>query len=300
MTNILCIDWEYFIGATAKQRAMMFPDSGNEISVEGQLLIWKRCYEQSFINKELLGEASIYDMSTLGSEIIDLHSLVEKYKKPDTKVYVREYPVEIDKIITGGVVPKGSSINVCKIGFSHDCNNIKLDKVISGNWGRTLRYEKAIHRFSWVRRNDSNDTDSEIIDCTYDNIYELLENPDKLSSGIDYIFICRSGMWTPPNLDSDYVEVIERLADLIGRDNVDGLDKAASRWTDEFKEHVKKSLAARIVITEKFMKTNNEGKEDRAERDRADKEIIERLKKMYQENFNEPFNFTAEDLGIRF
>lgn len=215
MVNILCVDWEYFIGATADQRAILFPDGGNALDIEGQLLIWRGCYEQSFINKELLGKVSITDIGSVESEITALFNLVEKYKKPTTSITVHEYAVEIDNVFTHGGFPNDDEINLFKIGFHHDCStHVSVTEINAGNWVRILLNENKIQQFSWVKREDSTNSDCDVINCVHNKIGELHEAPNKLADGIDYIFICRSGMWAPPHLDNDFINTIGRLTDI--------------------------------------------------------------------------------------
>ena len=57
--KILSIDWDYFIDCTSRERAILFPDGGNEyISPALQMFIWESHYstpdfQRSYVGKSL-------------------------------------------------------------------------------------------------------------------------------------------------------------------------------------------------------------------------------------------------------
>lgn len=254
MINVLSVDWDYFIGATAEQRALLFPDSGNEdFTAEGQIYIWGRHYTESAVGKEFHGSESILDIPALNDENKALYTLVEKYKKPATRMSVHESHKEIIDVISCDL-SAFDGINVFNIGFNHDCNtNVNLAGINCGNWAQILLNESKIAQLYWVKREDSDD-EIDLIKRVYNNVQELHDNPETLAEGIDYIFLCRSGMRTLPHLDKNFNKMATHLAALTGVQNPNGLSEIDSRWTQRKQDEIHYLIGQYRIINEHHMK----------------------------------------------
>lgn len=101
-----------------------------------------------------------------------------------------------------------SEVNIINVDFHHDMYEHGED-LDCGNWLLKLSQEIPC-KCIWVRREDSDD-----------EIYHLSETNISLESTIDLhrieefnydlVFICRSGMWSPPHLDKKFIAVFKDL-----------------------------------------------------------------------------------------
>jgi len=233
MGTILSIDWDYFADATADERFELFPDGGNErISASLQNIIWISRYADSIMNAEMRGGKGISDISADRDELEQLYTLIEKHKKRGTKMSVHESHKAIADILTKGKFAD-SSHDVVNIDFHSDCYTTSDDGDINcGNWGSLLSKQGVIDKLYWIRRDDSDDDESGIIEHTYCGIQDLLDSP-ALQNGIDYIFICRSAVWSPPHLDDAFINMVLNVNSILDNSDIRGLYNLVRRWDSE-------------------------------------------------------------------
>ena len=200
MKRILSIDWDYFIGATATQRLMLFPDGGNEnISYAIQDLIWNSRY----------ADPRLKEIGILDEHCNLLHTILRKFILKFKNSFVSRTLVTVshrwiyDFILqrTG----KYDEFEVYNVDFHHDmyCYKTEDQEVNCGNWVNCLQDSRPKMQYYWVKREDSEDTiiGGDKVSCSVKSFEELL-NLD-----FDYVFICRSDCWSPPHLDSFFDEV---------------------------------------------------------------------------------------------
>jgi len=144
---------------------------------------------------------------------------------------------EIASIINKYKIPN-EKINVYNIDFHDDCFHTDEKEIHCGNWARILVNKKMIDNLFWIKRHDSECTGSDIIEYIYNSIQELFDNPKTLNDGIDYIFICRSGMWSPPHLDDEFVRMVYGISELMDIDAPPGMREMVYRWTPDIQDKI--------------------------------------------------------------
>lgn len=202
MKRFLSVDWDFFIGATAEQRYMMFPDGGNEsLNTTLRDYIWDTHYRDPNLAK--LGVSSHFPaMRRICREfrgdcfIADSHrfayDFIMEHTKPDEE------------------------FEVYNIDFHHDLYNYRTgeERVNCGNWGTILHEDRPNMKFYWVKRNDSEtmtigdvEVDAEMI--SFKDFLARFSNA--VSAHFDYLYLCRSAMWSPPHLDPKFVQLVKPL-----------------------------------------------------------------------------------------
>lgn len=227
MKTFLSIDWDYFIDATAYERAMMFPDGGNENLPDFLLdLIWISRYEGSIRAAEHRMEMRrITDIGVLEKE---LQLLTDYLEERGLRAVVAESHREAHDLFLSHLSAK-EKFNLVNIDFHHDLYKNRAGIVDCGNWISELLSAKRINELTWVARSDSGELpklhDKNKYITVTDDLGAVLSAMDEP----DCVFICRSGVWSPPHLD-------ERLNELIIKADAEPL---FDRYTKEFKEEVK-------------------------------------------------------------
>ena len=220
MFNILSIDWDYFINASANERLLYFPDVPNEkYNKSVQNSIWVSRYSQSdkLIDFEYCKE---------------VHELVKNimYIK---NVMIAESHADIYSFIKN-LMGKHTHVNLVNIDFHSDFRK-DIDEIDCGNWLSVLMDEYS-GNYEWLGRDDS----------FKEGIPKKLHHRIRLKSVMktirctvwNAVFVCRSDMWSPPHLDDAFTKSFYPLTE--GRyKNVfiqDGIWN--SRYSDEMKKNV--------------------------------------------------------------
>lgn len=226
MKTFLSIDWDYFIDATANERAMMFPDGGNENLPDFLLnIIWITRYEGSMRAAEHSSEMrKITDIGVLEKE---LQMLINYLEERGLRAVVAESHSEAHDLFLSQLSSK-EKFNLVNIDFHHDLYKNRAGIVDCGNWISELLSAGRINHLTWVARSDSDElpkphNNNKQITRTFEleQVLSAMDEPD-------CVFICRSGVWSPPHLD-------KRLNDLVTRVDAEPLH---DRYTKEFKEEV--------------------------------------------------------------
>lgn len=237
--KVLSIDWDYFIKATNDERSIMFPDGGNEnLSPYIQNVIWTSHYGSPAYNLEKIGvdrEALKKIRFVLNNQRnIKSHHLAAAMAITDSHKYAYDF-------IENSLESPQQPIEVYNVDFHHDIydicdtyditdNGVPGDSSINcGNWLRKLceNYEVKPH---WVAREDSDpeaDFQEPIPRATLDDLMNIQ---------FDVVFICRSGMWSPPHLDIEFIRLVSPFVHKwhsIGDENI-----LKSRYNAEFKKTV--------------------------------------------------------------
>lgn len=191
--NVLSIDWDYLVDATMKQRNNMFPDGGNEkISRELGNIIWTNYYLDSKL-KEMTFDKEAYGL---------IKKVINKKCKQamicNSHQHIYNFILKHKPFYNG--------INIVNIDFHHDCYKNGYPKIDCGNWMfgiMDLFKDKGI--YTWISRIDSdmNNCPSELV---------ITQDLDIITSyEWDYIYMCRSDMWSPPHLDSRFNKLYQDL-----------------------------------------------------------------------------------------
>ena len=227
--SVLSIDWDYFVKATAGQRAVLFPDGGTEnLSMMIQNYIWQQRY----------GTEDELESIGIDTPAADKMVAILVNRTIDTKVEIVESHVHIYDFVKSNY-EKGdySGLDIVNIDFHHDYYNRGGD-LNCGNWVNALYDTNSKYRFStvnknryrWVCREDS-DKSPELEKQKWFSYMEL----DEVSIEVepwDLIYICRSGMWSPPHLDVDFENLYMPLTFTMDVLMQQGLE---NRYTKEFK-----------------------------------------------------------------
>lgn len=234
--KILSIDWDYFIDASADERAWMFPDGGNEnLPPSLQSVIWANHYGQ-FPQPTTATECqeaiqnnykNLEEIDVRYDEIYKLAQVIYSIEKPPM-IYVAESHKEIASVFAqhwnSG---QYSSVKIVNIDFHSDMYDNDPEYINCGNWffhiisriGKVNPFaQNAEHRYNeylWVHNPDSSLTEGYDIP-TFIAPYVELQNgidPELLKDEYDVIFICKSSMWSPPHLDELLINALTPLKD---------------------------------------------------------------------------------------
>ena len=226
--NVLSIDWDYFFKASANTRADLFPDGGNEkLPTYLQSAIWCNRYASSDklskvrLDSQVLAKVlDVCNASPVKMFIVaESHQSIYEFVK-----YYSEYAIKSAKF--GG-------LNLVNIDFHHDMFNFNMKEVNCGNWLNHFMDEYKDSSFTWVARKDSQlSKDKRDLKSRYD--LNFIKD-----TAWDIVFVCRSGMWSPPHLDKQFSSAFQDMARDLKLRFVFPDDVLVSRYSEDFLESVK-------------------------------------------------------------
>lgn len=204
MKIFISLDWDYFIKATAEDRASLFPDGGIENLPESvKSVIWDSHYS---------GKSALKKVRTV-SELTDIKKYIAGNKFEEALV-VESHRYMYDFVMRS--TDEDSVFKVINVDFHHDYYQFgeedEFEEVNCGNWVIKLLKKYKNMKYTWVCREDSDlDTDFEIPECVsietdLNKVLSEISKEDEL-----YIFLCRSDMWSPPHLDSKFTALAEAI-----------------------------------------------------------------------------------------
>lgn len=208
--KVLSIDWDYFIDATAGERAVMFPDGGNEnLSAAICNYIWAVRY----VDNEKLAEVPL-DGAALGRVKNLLKSTIGKGTHivvADSHKHMYKEVLSLFRNLSHEVV------DLWNIDFHHDVYNMDNPVGVDcGNWlGLLSHASDPQSTFHWIGRGDSDiggnkSGDSTVLDrFPWLELSTISEIPNE--EPFDLVFLCRSGMWSPPHLDNSFLSLTRFL-----------------------------------------------------------------------------------------
>lgn len=231
--NILSIDWDFFVDATANERYMLFPDNGNEnISNDIQNICWAGRYIDPKLSRITIDQFAINTITKLFNNVSYNPIKVHVF---DSHKHCYDL---VKKVIYAGV----SISRLTNIDFHHDCYSYDIEEVNCGNWLVKLMTEYPEIDYTWIKRKDSEDLskDGDFVACSQLNISEDLS--EIFNCTWDLVFICKSSVWSPPHLDGDFYNLVASA--VRSRNSYVESGVMDSRYTDEMKEMTKYELAA--------------------------------------------------------
>lgn len=231
--RILSIDWDYFIDASLVYRLHNFPD-GHVFGQRLESIIWSTHYASVTsltkigVNAKALTKVKEYVIARINSGRVK--AVFCAYNHDELYPFIHRH--------IGAV--RGDKLSLTNIDFHHDTWDLDNGVVDSGNWLTHLKAEFGDSaNMRWVGCKDSPGSD-----------YSWL-NPISLSAALkleyDYIFICRSGLWSPPHLDGRFNDLAYAMAAEAQKRNVTTLldDNIFNvRYSESFKRDVSQILRA--------------------------------------------------------
>ena len=200
MKRFLSVDWDFFIDATEIQRLTMFPDGGNEnLPTSLRDYIWDTYYRNPELESlKVIPEYKhlLYICKTFKGEafVSDSHRWAFNFIMDNTE------PDEL--------------FEVYNIDFHHDLYNFshKDGEVNCGNWATMLRKYRPNMKYSWVACATSDATSGEdVVDADIYTIDEFRLKFMDVSEDFQYLFVCRSAVWSPPHLDKKFVRAVKSI-----------------------------------------------------------------------------------------
>lgn len=201
--KFLSIDWDYYIDATDFQRYTMFPDGGNEnLPTSLRDYIWDSYYRNPELEK----------IGVLPLEFKYLLSYCRQFKG---QALITDSHKHIFDFIMDRTDPD-EFFEVYNIDFHHDLYDFKTSdgaRVNCGNWVTELRKERPGMSYKWVHRDDSELTfDGELVEADFMTFNQFnMEFLRGIADEFDYLFLCRSSVWSPPHLDKKFVRAVKAL-----------------------------------------------------------------------------------------
>lgn len=239
--NILSIDFDYFVNATAEQRMTIFPDGHEHYGVNIYNTVWMARYGEC---PELENIGVVEDEYT--SLINYLNLLIKRRQSSETCFVVTNSHKWIYDVITRDYTDW--PINMLHVDFHSDNYGLK-DETNCGNWVNWL--EKSlkdthqriwrVSKITWLGREDSDTAEETRFFKTMKRGKKPLETviSDYFHNSVpDLIYICKSGSWSPPHLDVRFDELISLAHEfhyVRGSHTQFSLD-VESRWTEEYQE----------------------------------------------------------------
>ena len=221
--KVLSIDWDFFIAATNEERGYMFPDGGNEnLTSYIQNVVWASHYgnlsydlKKVNVDREALKKIRFV---LSNQRQVKAHNCVAAMMITESHRHAYDFivdsllspqqPIEVYNVdFHHDIYDIPRSIDVSSMDLPHDTYDIKpeKDEVDCGNWLRILSrdYHVSPH---WVAREDSDaegETQEALPQATLDDLMKVQ---------FDIVFVCRSGMWSPPHLDIEFIRLVNTYA----------------------------------------------------------------------------------------
>lgn len=241
--NVLSIDFDYFVKATAEQRMTIFPDGLEQFGVSVNNAVWCSRYGDCADLEEI---GIIEDDYT--SMVNYLNMLKRKPQASASAIVVTNSHRWLYDVLSECFYEH--PVNIFHIDFHTDRYGLK-DKPDCGNWVDWLAhswrdYSERLYKMSkvtWLGREDSEEVESDrFFKAIKRNDQSLGDQIDNYFGGRvpDLIFICKSGPWTPPHLDDHFDELIS-IAHMFRFErgtHTQFSSDVENRWTDEYREGV--------------------------------------------------------------
>lgn len=195
MKRFLSIDWDFFIDATADERALLFPDGGNENMPDSlKKYVWDSRYSEPRLEEiEVDLDAFKYTQKLCRS----FHG----------KCFIAESHKYAFDFIMENTTPD-EQFEVYNIDFHHDLYDFGHKRVNCGNWVTKLKEKRPYMKYAWVSRPDS-EVKVGILQISFDAF--MSRCGDDFQGLSNHLFLCRSDMWSPPHLDNYFRRLVRIL-----------------------------------------------------------------------------------------
>lgn len=195
MSTLLTVDWDTFIPENT------IWDMGHQESLMFLNMMWQM---RMSLFKEMKTDGEEVDFWEKIRQVVDL-SLVDAVTVSDSHAYVWSEAAFADTIIL--------------VDAHHDtwAESDPEDNIYCHNWARKWLIQDTSRHLFWIQPDwadgsfsVSDDLSHRVTRCPFSEFDRFYEGAAD-SFDIDGIHICRSGCWTPPWLDSNFIEFVERV-----------------------------------------------------------------------------------------
>ena len=225
--KVLSIDWDYFVDCPIDFKMKHFPDGGNENLPEPILdQVWMLRYGQC---------STLKDVNVDICELVKLRMLLKAIVTPYTMIVISDSHKDIYKYLEELKQTK-LPMELYNIDFHHDMYDFQDANVDCGNWLRLFMNSNNRHdndSFTWIRRKDSGLSGDDLID---DN--SIVGLPKDIAAPFQLVFLCRSGVWSPPHLDKDFLSLCRYMNKLNDKAVVVDQKVTRNRYNRQFKNNV--------------------------------------------------------------
>lgn len=244
--RVLSIDFDYFVSASGSFRALYFPDGGGEMGVGLCDIVWSSAYASAEVGGKPFENNVSVDLESLNRVSAFLR------KQPRSTIFFaadsHKHAWQCVKDLCGYKRRKATVVN---IDFHHDTYLTGKKSVHCGNWLKWLIEDGTVNNAYWVSCEDSDkeSANGQIREMSLD---------EALRGRYDLIYICRSGWWTPPHVDSIFIDKLITPLKYHSGQTYCEKDIQCSRYDDDFKESVSSLKAVRLLMMERLreVKTN--------------------------------------------
>lgn len=270
--KVLSIDWDYFMGCSAEKRARLFPDGGNEELIPAILdFIWMNHYANS-------SELSLIEVDQAAVNFIQNYIQTTCAGSP---MFVYDSHIHIyDRIME--YKPIGWDLQVVNVDFHHDCYTFS-EQLDCGNWGSQLSNLFDVDKYDlyWVKRPDSEVESCGVLQTVPSEDYShpvhtevrpadflhpiYLTDLNRMKDvHYDMLYICRSGCWSAPHLDSEFKQFVSFCQKVCMERSVE--DKVLeNRYSSQFCRAVEESAKAYSVFQHRLDTAHKELHEEAKE-----------------------------------
>lgn len=257
MKRVLSIDYDYFLRATHPDAWHYYPDCGREFSNTVTNIVWVERYATAKAFDQDMEKLFIVDQDSLRKVITYLtdETTIRTCLVADSHASI--YPF-IKELANGG-----EPVEVVNIDHHHDSwdNEKGLN---CGNWLKLLLDEGVVTSATWCCDDGKAFTEKESRADKRVHRVNVLERA--LSKGpFDALFICRSGTWTPPHLDTPFLMGLLLAVSTRSDDENDPLtakyvggdDLLKTRYDKKFQDSVAPMAEAIRQVTEGLQRRNS-------------------------------------------
>lgn len=244
--KLLSVDFDFFPDADNLKRSLYFPESGETLPEEIQRLIWLQKYSTS---------NEIQEVGIKQKEFDFMKRLLAENK--DAELTVADSHLAIMTLVSDFMKQK-KPLEIYNVDYHHDLY-FNTD-ITCGNWLQKFFEMLDVKKCLWIK--DPESIPLFMYDKKYDYIFKKVDITEDIQAlkgiGFDYIFVCKSGMWTPPHLDRYFVEMLNAYYESkrykLKQDNNE-LNRFNAKFIDEIKVHA--DAVKKILETSKFFDKNS-------------------------------------------
>jgi len=188
LKRFLSVDFDYFPACSARQRGALIPRCGEEDDDARVLAAWHEAYALHPDELPAIGVIPAY-YRFLG--------LFADYRgeaaAAESHAQLVPYILEHTK--------SGEVFELRNVDFHHDryCLRAPGSRYSCANWAAEIELDRPGMRYLWTAREDS-----ETALLGGGCVQPVADGFSVLTQAYDFIFLCRSGIWSPPHLDGHF------------------------------------------------------------------------------------------------